>query len=145
MNKIDRGKKLQNVECIMRSIGSRRSFALFTCIPNQPLIPKINLLKGSVTPRIFLCHGEEQERKRNEWLSLGLWDFECFFPNPCTCIPYVRFHRVSTNFPRFGYTVCVQERFPDTWTLETLPERPAPRRVPSRSRTSSLLSDLLCI
>lgn len=129
----------------MRSIGSRRPFVLFTCIPNQPLIPKINLLKGSVTPRIFCATTRRSKRKRNEWLSLGLWDFECFFPNPCTCIPYVRFHRVSTNFPRFGYTVCVQERFPDTWTLETLPERPAPRRVPSRSRTSSLLSDLLCI
>lgn len=130
----------------MRSIGSRRSFALFTCIPNQPLIRKINLLKGSVTRRIFCATTRRSKRERGT--NGFLWDYgisSAFFPNLCTCIPYVRFHRVSTNFPRFGYTVCVQECFPDTWTLETLPERPAPRRVPSRSRTSSLLSDLLCI
>lgn len=65
-----------------------RSLAFFffykSCIPNQPLIRKINLLKGSVTPRGIFCgrsgRWKKKKRRETEWYSLGLRDFECFFP-----------------------------------------------------------------
>lgn len=48
-----------------------------------------------------------------------------FFLDP-TAAPVSPVVGVPTNFPRFGYGMCVEERFPDTWTLESLPGRTLP-------------------
>lgn len=91
----------------MRSIGSRRSFVLFTCIPNQPLIPKINLLKGSVTPRIFCATTRRSKRERG--MNGFLWDYgisSAFFPTHAPVSPMF----ASTGFPQTFHgsvTLCV--------------------------------------
>lgn len=114
-----------------------------------PLIRKINLLKRSVTPRgIFCLTAKEEERERE--ISFGLWDFNRFFsPKLMHLYPCVRshtqpLHKLSTGFRLRGVRMW-KNVFQDTWNhRDFYLQRPAPRRVSSRSRTSSLPSDLLC-
>lgn len=89
-----------------------RSLAFFfsykSCIPNQPLIRKINLLKGSVTPRGIFCgrsgRWKKKKEERDGMVFSRITGFRVLF-SPRTCI--ARFNKVSTKFPRFGCTVCV--------------------------------------
>lgn len=120
------------------------------CIPNQPLIRKINLLKGSVTPRGIFCGRsgrwkKKEERRETEWYSLGLRDFECFFPrapvSPGSTKSPQSFHGSVARCVCSG-TLC----FPDTWTLEgsTWREGPASRRSTGREVEPVVCSRTYC-
>lgn len=130
-----------------------RSLAFFfsykSCIPNQPLIRKINLLKGSVTPRgIFCGRSGRWKKKRGERRNGILSDYgisSAFFPAHLYRQVQQGLHKVSTV--RL-HGVCVQERlcFPDTWTLEgsTWREGPASRRSTGREVEPVVCSRTYC-
>lgn len=131
-----------------------RSLAFFfsykSCIPNQPLIRKINLLKGSVTPRGIFCgrsgRWKKKKRRETEWYSLGLRDFECFFPrapvSPGSTRSPQSFHGSVARCVCSG--TFVFSRYLDPRGVYLARGTCLSTFNWSRSRTSSLLSDLLC-
>lgn len=125
-------------------------FSYKSCIPNQPLIRKINLLKGSVTPRGIFCgrsgRWKKKKRRETEWYSLGLRDFECFFPrapvSPGSTRSPQSFHGSVARCVCSG--TFVFSRYLDPRGVYLARGTCLSTFNWSRSRTSSLLSDLLC-
>lgn len=128
-----------------------RSLAFFffykSCIPNQPLIRKINLLKGSVTPRgIFCGRSEDGKKKRGERRNGILSDYgisSAFFPAHLYRQVQQGLHKVSTVRCVCSGTF-VFSRYLDPRGVYLARGTCLSTFNWSRSRTSSLLSDLLC-